>query len=60
MRSENWRSIGVVLMFNGEAVFSAKQGAANDPTEPPTRLEPAGFLALLERPKPDDDPQTAV
>jgi len=55
-----WRSIGAVLMFNGEAVFSAKQGAANDPREPPTRLPPEEFLALLERPKPDDEPPAAA
>lgn len=52
----NWRSIGAVLMFNGEAVFSAKQGAANSAAAPPNRLDPAEFLALLEKPKLDDGP----
>lgn len=55
-----WRSIGAVLMFNGEAVFSAKQGAANDPREPPARMPAGEFLALLERPNPDDDPPAAA
>lgn len=55
-----WRSIGAVLMFNGEAVFSAKHGATNDNAPPPTRLEPSAFLALLEKPKPDDDPSDAA
>lgn len=47
-------------MFNGEAVFSAKQGAANDPREPPARMPPEEFMALLERPNPDDDPPAAA
>lgn len=40
-----WRSIGVVLMFNGEAVFSARRGASNQ-DEPP-RMDAEEFLELL-------------
>lgn len=50
-----WRSVGAVLMLDSEAVLSAKQGAANDTREPQTRIPHAEFLALLEKPKPDDD-----
>ena len=36
-----WRSIGAVFMFNGEAAYSARRGAANTdarPTMPPDEL----------------------
>jgi len=57
-RRTTWRSIGAVLMFNSEALFGARQGAANVPAKPATRTTMTSdeLLAILC----DDDPPPAA
>lgn len=58
--SENWRPVGAFIMPIVDMRYALKRPAANEPGEPPTRMEPAAFLALVEEPRPDDDPPTAA
>ena len=61
MRKGGWRSIGAVLMFPGEALFSARQGAANQDT-PPDRMPVQDFLDILARARQvsDEEPPPAA
>jgi hypothetical protein len=55
-----WRHIRVFIMPVCDMRFVAKGRIANGNQEPLRRLDPDAFLALLEKPKPDDDPPAAA
>lgn len=57
--SENWRPIGVFIMPIVDIRY-VRKARANADEPPPTRLEPAAFLALVEESSPDDDPPAAA